>query len=162
MAQKTSTGVSTIGRDIKLTVQIQPQMDALIQMNTLEMNEVQFWTHIKVTTGVSESLILFPTTSRLNGLLKKKQSVNEKDQKINNLIKQGKLILVEMEHLKKELALMQQMIQMDSGSGSTCERVNWEERVKTVESQLAARAPGQEQLLQDQANANAPLEISRK
>ena len=62
-------------RDVTLSGNVQQEMENVIRANTATMNEEQLRVHILEVTKGLEALANLPTTSRLNELLREKQSV---------------------------------------------------------------------------------------
>ena len=58
-----------------LSGNVHREMENIIRANTADMNEGQLRTHVSEITKGLEALVNLPTTSRLNELLKEKQSV---------------------------------------------------------------------------------------
>jgi predicted nuclease with TOPRIM domain len=88
-------------RDIILTSALQMELENIALNDTRAMNKEQLWNYIQEIIRGLLALSQLPTTSRLNELLKEKQSVKDAEARISELQK-------EKENLKEILARIQQ------------------------------------------------------
>jgi predicted nuclease with TOPRIM domain len=130
---------SRMARDVTLTVPVQEEMDSVINGNMTAMNKEQLRSHIQeINTGLV-ALTRLPTTNRLSELMKEKQSVNDAEARISELLEEWKRVVAEKDNLRQELTLTHQKITELEGRTPVCSHGNLEEKVRTLERQLEER-----------------------
>ena len=82
------------------------------------------------------------------------------EQKVKELMEEGKKVTLEIDKLRVELALAQQSMQVDSGTA--CDHGDLQGKVRTLEQRLIDRAPSQAELQQDLEDTNVQLIVERK
>jgi phage terminase small subunit len=103
------------------------------------MNEEQLRTHIQeVNTGLI-ALSQLPTTNRLHELLEAKQSAKDAEAQASTS--------------DKELGLPQPRLKELEGKISECDHRELEEKIRSLEQQLAERAPDQVEMARDLEDA---------
>jgi chromosome segregation ATPase len=95
-------------------------------------------------------------------LLKEKQSVEDVEAWISELLQEGKKIVRESDHWKPELTLTQQKLTEMEWRTPQCNHGDLEEIVTNLESQLTASAPEQAYLAGELEDTQAQLEIMRQ
>src|ERR1700675_4104066 len=124
---------SNMGRDVTLTSRLQTELQNVTQKDTDFMVETELRQYIRdVKVGLT-ALTQLPTTSRLNDLLKEKQSVKDAEARILALLAEGEKVVEERENLRKELILTQQAAVTAGGRIQECSHGDLQEKVRNLE-----------------------------
>jgi hypothetical protein len=143
-----------------LTGPEQIKMDNIIRANTSAMNEEQLRTHSQEVNRWLVALTQLPTTNRLHELPKAKQSVNNTEVQISELL-EGKKIVMAKDNLGQELTKTQQLTEMKERA-LECGHGDLVEKIRDLERQLGARSPEQADLAGDLEDAQAQLQMMRE
>jgi hypothetical protein len=131
-------------------------------MNAVARNEEELLNHLQdINTGLV-ALLLLPSQSRPDELLKEKQSVNNVEAQIYELLEEGKKIVTERDNWKQELTLTQQSLMEMNRSLPEYNHEDLEKNGRTLGRLLGTGAPAQVDLTEDFEDAQAQLVTIKK